>query len=461
MNPVEILKIEDYEQKKLCLDQFFEDAYNQENFDLNLFLPLLKDKEKEIRLQTAFFLDSMEFVIPKEERIWFEFALENFEFVVKNGLKSESAKEVLYFGLKDKNVRVRKQILKYFLPENCQNDFEKMLIIYAREDYAELIDFYQNEEFQKPIKEILIYGSLAENNSNYNLKKCQECLEILNLEVPKPTLEKPMFKLIPTKTEVKEEPKQQTEFERFLCRLQERGIIFDRVKVFPKIQIGSITNRVTYKEPGLQILSKEDKIRRISASPGFKFLKFDFAQFEPRIFFEFLLRNFIISPEEIPEKDIYSIEGIERNVAKTIVNKLINGGFVPMNKNYPIFLKKFSDYVKQFKELVSIEARENGFVTTVGGNEILISEEETNFSGKAVNRVIQGSASDIFNETVLELEKLLELKNSFISFLVYDEFWVEIPFESDSEELGMEISEFVTRFVKSKFGTLVDFRIKN
>lgn len=460
MQPSQILEIIDFEQKKLLLDKFFEDAYNQEDFDLNLFLPLLRDKEKEIRLQTAFFLDSMEFRIPKVERVWFEFAMENFEFVVKNASQNDAFKEILYFGLKDKNVRVRKQILKYFLLENCQCVFEKTLFFYANEDYSELINLFNEEEFRTSVNDVLSFGALEENNTDYNRKKCEECLEILNLQVPTKKVEMLPLKLVVPQKEVTETPKVQTEFERFLESLQKRGIIFDGKRVYPKIQIGSITNRVTYKEPGLQVLSKADKMNRILPSENCKFLRFDFEQFEPRIFFEFLLRNFLISPEEVPQKDIYVIEGIERENSKKMINKMINGGFVPLGKNVPAFLKRFSKLVNEFRELVSIDAKENNFVTTIGGNEIIISEEETNFSGKAVNRIIQGSASDIFNETVLALDKKFANQNCKIVFLIYDEFWVEIPNEIDSIDFAEEVREFISKFIKVKFGTLIDFKIR-
>ncbi|MCC7429517.1 hypothetical protein IT568_01620 [bacterium] len=459
MQVKDILQIKDLEQKKLALSELCEKTYETKEIPFADFLILLKDNERDIRLETALFLDQMEFIIPKEEKFWFEFALENFEFVVKNALKNEEARKVLHFGLKDKNERVRKQILKFFLLENCQNELEEVLIFYARGDYNELLEKFSFENYKNHVAEILAFG--VEINTDYNKKKCLECLDILKL--PLPQKEKTELKLVKIeKSKPDEEPletESKTEFEAFLVKLEKKGIILDGTKVFPKIQIGTITNRVTYKNPGLQTLPKEDKLTRISPSENYKFLRFDFSQFEPRIFYEFALRRFLISPAEIPQDDVYKIEGIERAKVKEIVNKLINGGYFPAHLNSNPFLQKFINLVNLFKEEVSIEARENGFVTTIDGKEIPILQDETNFSGKAVNRIVQSSASDIFNGTVLELGKFLAEKNSQVAFLIYDEVWVEIPLETDAEIFAKEVCNFMETFAKQRFLLLVDLKV--
>ncbi len=107
------------------------------------------------------------------------------------------------------------------------------------------------------------------------------------------------------------------------------------------------------------------------------------------------------------------------------------------------YLEKYSG-IKDFMEKIDIDAKENGYVTTMFGRRRNIPElKSQNFmvrqfgSRAALNMPIQGTAADIMKMAMIEVNKKIEEKNqkSKIVLQVHDELLLEVPEEEKEEAI--------------------------
>jgi DNA polymerase-1 len=211
--------------------------------------------------------------------------------------------------------------------------------------------------------------------------------------------------------------------------LTSQGVRLDEVIVHPQITVRTVTGRVTYAEPALQTLPKEQRLTRISPIvPGRIFVRADFGQIEPRIVLELLHRQGWLP--WTPGDDVYLdlIEGVSvtRDEAKKLVNTIINGGRCETNPGGR--LVQFIRTTERYRSILGPEAKEKGYVETLAGRRIELATDEPNHGGKAVNRVVQGTAADIFNNAVVAIDRAIRERNlpATVALLVYDEVWVEV-----------------------------------
>jgi hypothetical protein len=215
--------------------------------------------------------------------------------------------------------------------------------------------------------------------------------------------------------------------ERFLARLQARGIRLDGRLVHPRIGVAPCTGRITYSDPPLQQLPKSDRPARLGpVVDGRAFVRADFGQIEPRILHAILHQRGLIDWE--PGEDLYLTLGgdqADREALKTAVNALINGGAPP-----PGARGKVAEFIEArdiYCGPLARQAMADGFIRTLGDRLIRLDADEENHSGKTVNYVVQGTAADIFLKGVLALAAALEVEGSpaAVAFLLHDELWVE------------------------------------
>src|SRR5262249_43208680 len=66
-------------------------------------------------------------------------------------------------------------------------------------------------------------------------------------------------------------------------------------------------------------------------------------------------------------------------------------------------------------------------VLTLARRPIALDRDPDNREGKAINRIIQGTAADIFNRAVLRVDAAIEREglDAAVAFLLFDELWVE------------------------------------
>jgi hypothetical protein len=213
--------------------------------------------------------------------------------------------------------------------------------------------------------------------------------------------------------------------EAFLAGLQARGVRLDGRLVHPRIAIGTVTGRVVYTVPALQTMPEADRLARLApVVEGRVFIRADYGQIEPRIMHALLHRRGLITWNA--GEDLYRdlADGVDRDTAKVIVNKLINGARPDLEATGRFV--EFTEAVEQYRAELAADARTRGCVETLAGRMVPLSPTEDNHAGKAVNRVVQGTAADIFNRAVLGVAAALERGVlGDVAFLLYDELWVE------------------------------------
>jgi hypothetical protein len=198
------------------------------------------------------------------------------------------------------------------------------------------------------------------------------------------------------------------ELQDFLRRLNERGVRLDGELVYPEIKVATITGRVTYKKPPLQTLPEPDRLRRIGpVVPGRGFLRFDFGQIEPRILLAILRRRGLIAWEagEDLYRDLIPDATVEREDVKTVVNAAINGQRSKLQAGGR--LAEFARATEAYRNALAAEAKGRWYVETLAGRKIRLAAGESNFPGKAVNRVVQGTAADIFNRAAVNVDRAI------------------------------------------------------
>ena len=119
------------------------------------------------------------------------------------------------------------------------------------------------------------------------------------------------------------------------------------------------------------------------------------------------------------------------------------------------YLEKYSG-IKNFMEKIDIDAKENGYVTTMFGRRRNIPElKSQNFmvrqfgSRAALNMPIQGTAADIMKIAMIEVDKKIEEKNlkSRLVLQVHDELLLEVP-EEEAEEMAKVLKDSMENAVK-------------
>ncbi len=73
------------------------------------------------------------------------------------------------------------------------------------------------------------------------------------------------------------------------------------------------------------------------------------------------------------------------------------------------------------------ESQAAGYVETIAGRRLPFPEEPINRVGKIMNRLIQGSASDVFNTAIVQIHQYV-MENTLplrIYFLLFDEVWIQ------------------------------------
>jgi DNA polymerase-1 len=169
-----------------------------------------------------------------------------------------------------------------------------------------------------------------------------------------------------------------------------------------------------------------DRLRRIGpVVDGRLFVRADYGQIEPRILLSLLRGRGLIAWDA--GADLYRdlIGGGDRDSAKVAVNKVINGG--RPDPGAAGRLAEFIAAAESYRAELARAAREAGFVATLAGRAIPLSPGEPNHGGKAVNRVVQGTAADVFNRAAAGVARALEAEclPAAVAFLLFDELWVE------------------------------------
>jgi len=208
--------------------------------------------------------------------------------------------------------------------------------------------------------------------------------------------------------------------------LNDRGMRLDGEMTHPRIAVGTVTGRITYTDPPVQTWPATRRLERIGpVIDGRSFVRADYGQIEPRIMLEILRRRGLIAWQA--GADLYrTLAGAaDRDTAKVAVNTLINGGSPPSGATGR--LAEFIEATEAYRAVAVAEARERGYVLTLANRAIPLLFNADNFGGKAINRVVQGTAADVFNRAACRVASRIVAEGlpAAVAFLLFDELWVE------------------------------------
>lgn len=249
-------------------------------------------------------------------------------------------------------------------------------------------------------------------------------------------------------------------------------------------QTVTATGRISSAEPNLQNIPTRFEmgkyLRKVfKPKKGSIFIDADYSQIELRIFahiandknmIDAFINNVDIHKEvasKVFEKPLDEVTKDERTKAKAVNFGIIYGisdfglgeqlGISRKEAKVYIeqYLEKYSG-IKKFMENIDIEAKENGYVSTMFGRRRYIPElKSSNYmvrsfgSRAALNMPIQGTAADIMKLAMIEVQNKIEERNlkSRIVLQVHDELLLEVPLEEvdDTKELLKNAMENIVK----------------
>jgi len=441
-----ILNEKDFDEKKRLFNQLHKELASVGKSAASELKTLLLDSSAEIRRETAFLLNYWDIQLTEEESYRFLFAIQDIKSLKTLANQNTLARKILLEGMKDKNLRVREKILRHFHLTDCRTDKEKALYFYCRGDYTALLKLCQEDSIIEFVVDLLNEGLLPEKNTPYHRRQCSMTLQQLGFlaegKIELTDVKKPKARTIeppPQLTDLIKSPIQQ-----FLDRMNQKGLLINGKRLYPEIHQVSATNRITYKNPGVQGWSRQKRIQAIQPPKDMLLYSYDFKEIEPRLLFNFMIQNFWISYDDVNVDDVYLLFNRKnRKKGKHFLNVLINGGSPHM---FPLDEQtgKIVDAIQEFRMELVESARGYGYTETLAGEHIYISPDEENFTGKVMNRLIQGSASDFFNDAVISLQSYIDLEGieAEIVLLLFDEVWVAVN-QTKEEEITEKIESFL------------------
>ncbi len=392
---------------------------------------LLYDRDAVLRRECAFLVEELGIRLKEEERRQLLFALQQFDALYED----REGRELLFTGLCDRNLRVRARILNLIHESDCRDDRQRALYFYGQADYQELIYLAASNSAVRPfIIRLLQKGSDERFNTPYHCRQCRDTLH--NLEALEDTGEavKALLRLPksgnrsrPADPQPAVQPPPETVLQEIIQQVERRGIYIDGTLAFPAVRTGTVTNRITYKNPGLQTWAKEKREAGIQPPPGCRLDKYDLVSIEPLLLVNFLLKEFYLALDEIPQGDLYlAVSPQDRGEGKRWLNRVINGGSPACNFPPTPFALRLLDALSDFRSELAERVRREGYVETIAGNAIPLEAETDNFSGKAVNRLVQGSAADFFHFGLEQIDRRIQTERLAVQiyFLLYDEVWL-------------------------------------
>ncbi|GAB4342974.1 MAG: hypothetical protein Kow0037_30720 [Calditrichia bacterium] len=427
---------------------------------------LLYHRDWYVRREAAFLIDRYGIPLTAEERLQFQFALQQFPLLVMQASDNPLARQTLLQGCLDPAPKIRAAVAAEIPPGFCRTPEEEARWHYAAGDFVTLLELASQSDYEQAVKDVLKQGMNDPENPPWYRRQCAFSLAQLKALDDASAALKEILK------EAEREPEGAAPageacpptgdpLQNLLHRLNRQGIIYRGQRVFPEIAQNARTGRITYRRPPLQTLSKTERLRELRPNPGYRFLRFDFIAIEPTLLLHFLVERFYLNLEELPDGDFYrAIYPENRELAKKWVNILINGGglgAIPRQNN---FFLKFREAVAELRTELLQEVMQNGQVQILGGKTLPLNPAESNLGGKAMNRLVQGSAAEFFHRAVLQAEEwaVLQRRPVRTAFLLYDEVWFEAP-EEEAERLAEPLAE-VLQQPNRHFSLLVPVKVR-
>lgn len=199
-------------------------------------------------------------------------------------------------------------------------------------------------------------------------------------------------------------------------------IFLQDAEVWPTIHCQTRTGRIAYRNPGVLSFSRQQRRRLLTPPAPYHIVQFDVRMMEPTVLTRILTQEDRLSETAIPT-DYVDLGDQERPVMKRIINRFMNGGALPHHEDLTSLGARWCNAVGHWQMHVSQEARLAGAVRTVTGREIPVDSSTPGWERRAFNRIIQGSAADLFHHAVCQLHAVLPEAHR-VYLLLYDAVWI-------------------------------------
>ena len=194
---------------------------------------------------------------------------------------------------------------------------------------------------------------------------------------------------------------------------------------------GTKTGRLSSNHPNMQQVPKRDEMlgrlfRSVFiARPGYTYVELDYSQAEPRLFSHYSGEPVLIHGyNSSPAIDMHDVAAEYMSITRKIAKNLNLGLQYAMGKAklaaslgvdlhvatsmYQRWNKTFPK-VREFTKKAAIRAEQRGFVKTILGRRARF--DDSRFSYKAANRIVQGGAADILKFKMVQLDDWIEKEN--------------------------------------------------
>lgn len=423
--------------------------------ELKKITTLLYHPDAAIRRETALFLDTQGITVKDTDYHQYLFAMQDMDLLVPMMHENARVRDMLFNGLKDGNARLRTRLLRFINEQDCRTNEERVLFHFGCGAYDLLLEDYHKAgdapELKKGILDLLHTGTRT-CYSDYNRRQCAILLEqIAGME----TLDEEIRALLrPSPKKVSAEPLPQEskpvgtwdDLDLLIDKIQKNGLHLKNGIVFPEIRKSAVSGRITYRNPSLQTWPAEKRKEEICPPQGSVLLRYDYISMEPLILLNILLQEQLLSLADIPETDLYqAIAPEDRDAGKRYLNTIINGNVsLPGFKPAP-FLWKFIEAMEALRDDLRDRFYSADGIRNIAGKPVEMEREVANFDGKLMNRLVRGSASELFNRALVELDRwfVSHNHNAEIYFVLFDEIWVRVHHtrRDVEEEIGRILNE--------------------
>ena len=195
----------------------------------------------------------------------------------------------------------------------------------------------------------------------------------------------------------------------------------------------TVTGRLTTDKNSFPILTMHKDLRSVIKPQNDCFVELDYNAAEVRVLFGLL-------GQDQPADDVH--EWISKNIfndkygREDTKKKVFSWLYNPKAKN-----KKLNDYID--RDMIYDQYYVNGSVVTPYDRKIEVGED------KALNYLIQSTASDMFLTSAIKINEFLRNKKSSVSFCIHDSLVVDFAME----DRGL-IDELSNLFSDTKFGAI-------
>lgn len=385
--------------------------------------------------------------LPAESQLTLALVLHDWEGAKNLVEKLPDLRPYLFHALCTETPSVRRWLLRKIDRPFCRDAVEELMLDFARADFVALAGWGAQEELRDLLISLLkqmlgspVWGAFHKDQGAQLLRRLGE--KVPEVRRSRRQLASAKGSLLqPVHVSSGSDP---PELHSLLAHLRRRGLTVDGATIRPDVQVGTVTGRITYRNPAVQTWSRDERLSRLRPQPGHVYVALDYAQIEPVILLNILVLRLWLALTHMPGGDIYRwFSPEDRSLGKEMVNRIINGGSSAVVDPSPQALR-FVRAIEMFRQEWTRECRELGYVPSLFGRAMPFPEEP-NVPGKVVNRLVQGTAADIFNSAVAEIHRL-QCEDSLpgeITLLLFDEVWIHA--RTDQAERVARVSADVLR----------------